>query len=496
MIKKINIILVFQILLTLSCSSDSSSNDPDTPNSQPEEGWIEYTPDLTSNLRNPAMGWMMYEEGWSFDRERPENIWTPELFWEEMEKVNAPAYSNILYIRMKWKLLEPEEGKYAWIHDEKYKEYINKAKEHGLKLAFRVFFDGGVPQYVYNAGAGRSGSQPYYDDPIFQQKFFKFLDAFAKEYNNPDLVDYVDAYGLGTWGEGHGVTLKNNNDATYKAVIENITGAYAERFDKVLTVMNLSRHDWKFTEESVYKKGILPRRDGIGSHWFDNTEREYLHQLFSENKLAFIGEGCYWFNASSNGSEPGYTDDFKEDKRFQMNTMEEALTVSVDDALKNHSNTLDLRVPSQCKFWIEKLPGEVQKFITNGGYRLYPARIKVDRQKNNMVILHSWRNYGKGMLPNNHPSWNHKYQLTFSLLDSNKNVVYKFTDNKVEPAEWLKGNSYDYTTQFTLPSQLKGKYTLCVGLTDKTKDHTPGIELSIPAEQQIDKWIKISDLEL
>ena len=66
---KINIILVFQILLTLACSNESSSNDPDIPNRQLEEGWIEYTPDLITNLRNPAMGWMMYEEGWSFDRD-------------------------------------------------------------------------------------------------------------------------------------------------------------------------------------------------------------------------------------------------------------------------------------------------------------------------------------------------------------------------------------------------------------------------------------------
>jgi len=25
--------------------------------------WVNYSPDLTTVLKNPAMGWMMYEEG-------------------------------------------------------------------------------------------------------------------------------------------------------------------------------------------------------------------------------------------------------------------------------------------------------------------------------------------------------------------------------------------------------------------------------------------------
>lgn len=75
-----------------------------------------------------------------------------------MEECKAADYSNILYIRMLWKDLEPEEGKYAWIYNERYKWYIQKAKDKGLKLAFRVFFHGvdGVPSYVYEAGATES----------------------------------------------------------------------------------------------------------------------------------------------------------------------------------------------------------------------------------------------------------------------------------------------------------------------------------------------------
>lgn len=72
---------------------------------------ISFKPDTVSVLRNPAMGWVMYEEGWSFNGGK-NNPYTPEIFWEEMDAVNASAYSNILYIRV-YGMSEPEEGRYA-----------------------------------------------------------------------------------------------------------------------------------------------------------------------------------------------------------------------------------------------------------------------------------------------------------------------------------------------------------------------------------------------
>lgn len=295
--------------------------------------WVNYSPDLTTVLKNPAMGWMMYEEGWSFQgtRHNKSNIYTPEVFWKQMEECKAADYSNILYIRMLWKDLEPEEGKYAWIYNERYKWYIQKAKDKGLKLAFRVFFHGvdGVPSYVYEAGATESPiddegkTQPYYDNPVFLEKLDKFIEAFAKEYDNPDEVDYIDAYGLGRWGEGHGLVLEKQDNL--ESVIRQITESYARHFKKVLTVMNLSQSDYRFSKPLVYDKlGFLPRRDGIGSFWFSNEERAMVHdELFP--KRALIGEGCWWFNAQD-GDNSKYKH-FQGDKRFAMNDFKEAFTV-------------------------------------------------------------------------------------------------------------------------------------------------------------------------
>ena len=460
--------------------------------------WIGYTPDLTSVLRNPAMGWMMYEEGWSFNPRLKNNIYTPEVFWQQMEECNAAEYSNILYIRMLWRDIEPEEGKYAWIYNEKYKWYIQKAKDKGLKLAFRIFFHGGVPDYVFAAGATQTPideegkTQPYYDNPVFLKKLNKFIEAFAKEYDNPDIVDYIDAYGLGTWGEGHGVTLENKENL-YK-VIQCVTEAYAKNFKRVLTVMNLSKGDYAFVKPHVYDKlGFLPRRDGIGSFWYGDRERAWVHDELFPHK-AIIGEGCYWFTAKD-GDNSKYTA-YKNDKRFVMRDFKETFTVSVTDALDSHCNTLDLRVPAQCKFWIEELPEQVQRFISLGGYRIYPDYIKVEQQKRNITLLHSWKNHGVGILPNSHPNWNYKYQVSFALLDDKNEVTYLYTDVKAEPSEWVKGNSYSYLTQFEIPEGIKGEYTLCVGITDKTKKNEAALELAVDKSEKSGKWVHITKLKI
>ena len=119
----------------------------------------------------------------------------------------------------------------------------------------------------------------------------------------------------------------------------------------------------------------------------------------------------------------------KETKRFAMNDFKEAFTVSVTDALDSHCNTLDLRMPLQCKFWIEELPDQVQRFITLGGYRLYPDYIKVEQDHKTLTLFHSWKNYGVGVLPNNHPNWNYKYQVSFVLMNE-KRKLYFFIQNR------------------------------------------------------------------
>lgn len=484
----IYLIIIFGIL---------TLNGQDNPPNQLQKA---FTLDSVSHLRNPAMGWVLYEEGASF-KEQDTN-YDPKIFWEEMDEVNASSYANILYIRVLWNVMEPEEGKYAWKFNKEYLEYIKKAEERGLKLAFRIFFDNGTPDWVYEAGSKstldpplslENDKQPYYDDPVFLSKLENFIAAFAKEYDDPSRVDFVDAYGLGRWGEGHGVTLIDQ--ANYKWAIEKVTTAYARNFKNILTVYNLSGGDWRFSKTSVFDKlGFLPRRDGIGSHWYDDTERGYVKELWPEKAL--IGEGTYWFGARDKDTTAITKEPFLNDPRFpRMRYWTDALSVALEDALENHSNTFDLRTPFESKVWIEKLPDEVQKFITHGGYRFYPDSIAVQQNKRSFKIDHFWKNFGVGVLPNNHPNWNNKYKVAFALLDSkSEKPVYTFVDPIADPGTWLKGDVYGYyDLNHTIPKSVKtGTYNLVVSIIDSTTGKN-GIKLSISKEELIKDWALIGE---
>ena len=51
-------------------------------------------------------------------------------------------------------------------------------------------------------------------------------------------------------------------------------------------------------------------------------------------------------------------------------------------------------------------------------------------------------------------------------------------------------------SQFDIPAKLQGKYTLCVGLTDKTKNNEAAIDLAVSENLKIGKWISVVGLEL
>ena len=107
-----------------------------------------------------------------------------------MEECGALDYATHLYIRLGWADLEPKEGEYAWVYNDKFKRLIQGAKDRGLKLAFRVYYDNTdytrtiSPEYLKDAGAEGFESNtgfwsPYTDDPVFLAKLEKFIKAMA-----------------------------------------------------------------------------------------------------------------------------------------------------------------------------------------------------------------------------------------------------------------------------------------------------------------------------
>lgn len=444
--------------------------------------------DLNSLLRNPAMGWGLYDDANG-------EVQQADEYWRAQDSA-ANAYASFFYIRWRWTDMEPEEGRYAWIYDENYKKLIKGALDRGLKLCFRVYDNGqdnlrqGTPDYVRKAGAkgyevgGTKGKHwtPYPDDPVYREKFEKFVQAFAKEYDNPAMVDFVDGFNLGWWGEAHHIKLQEGS--LLDEVFDWYTTVYSSNFKNVILSLPFGSQVGFETEKriAIDKKGYAMRRDGLGSMWFSEEEQAVANSMYGKTLL--IGESCWW-QCSTDDCKP-----FASDTKYKLNTWRDVYELTSTQAIEGHFNTLDLRELPETRGWTSVGKDLVEKFISKGGYRLHPISITYPKKIENgeLQIKHEWQNSGTGYLPNNLPNWNYKYKPAFALINRKGEVIKYQIDNIAEPSEWLYGRTYINNMQMNLSDVPKGVYELGVAIINKTTDNTPEIKLALKDKQTVKGW--------
>lgn len=475
---------------------------------------VKVEPDTTTVLKNPLNGWVMYlARNWD------------ENFWEEKGYDNIPSagnrnlkvsdYATTAYIRTSWSSLEPEEGKYVWLDaNSRLSRLLKSCLDRGLKLSFRIVVDGrdqgqNIPLYVKEAGAQGFYSKvgntncftPYADDPIFQEKYSKFINALARRFNDSDIVDFIDGYGLGKWGEGHAVVYKDEKNKV--CVFNWITSLYSQAFTKVPLFMHYHRvigdaNQSSYGQVSTDTEGMLQlsidkgyslRHDAFGmSDYYQQWEKDYAARWAFKRPIIMEGGWItkahhrYWIDSSNK-----YRKDHPEDVRYG----------EYEESRIAHVNMMDLRAGNETYSWFETPDYQndkksmVEKFITEGGYRLYPSEIRVCREGNTLRINHKWTNYGWGYCPTNIPQWNQKYKVAFALMKNNGEIVALNVDEHTDLSKWIKGQytDYDFEMNIDIP---KGKYMLVTGLVDVTKGNKIGIMMSVPqARLTKEGWMKI-----
>lgn len=492
---------------------------------------VNIKPERSKFLRNPLQGWNIYT---GIGSGMMDNFWDIYDNFDSSEgKVKVSDYGTTLYIRGAWSDFNPEEGVYIWqdgVNTEPAKRFrmlVNGAKERNLKLAFTFVVDSRdkhynfTPDYVREAGCKgyvtTTGSvqvwSPYPDDPIFQEKYAKFLQDFAAKYNDPDLTNYVSGFGLGKWGETH--TLKywavDNKEKTEKEtkyeVFEWITDLMAKTFTKVPIFINYHRcllssssfdganlDDTADLIDRAVKKGFSLRHDAFGmKQYYKDWERRIATTY--RYQCPFIMEGG-WVK-SSHGSSikgDGYADyaevrkgEFDEGKGANVNMMDFRFSSSPQTG-ETHS-------------WFNSAFKLVKEFIADGGYRLYPDKVSLPENVSSngkVVLTHRWSNLGWGYCPTNLPQWNQKYKVAFALLDkTTEKSVKVFVDPNPEISDWVQGTPHTYKTELTLSDVTPGQYEWAVGIVDTTKDNAIGIIISARDEYQTeDGWVKLSDVTI
>ncbi len=487
---------LFAGLLMVGLATNCSKSGGGGPEVDPTKNRVVLTEEKTALVRNPLMGWGLYQD--------PHLRVDADQYWMK-QKGAGKKYASFFYLRCGWAELEPEQGKYAWIYDNNYKKLIQGAKDLGLKLGFCFYYNSQdcyeqfTPQYVRDAGAqgynttGQGGAEywsPYPDDPVFQAKLEDFLAAFAAEYDDPEVVDFVDGTNLGWWGENHHIVYKDPSQA--RAVFDWLTTAFSDAFKKVILVHPFgSEFGWSMEKSvAVEQKGYAIRRNGLASQWYTQAEQNIADERFGKTPL--LGEGCWW---GGNYLNTSYMP-FKDDIAYNLNTWRDVYVLMCQQALAGHFNTLDLRTPTETAGWVHDATDLIEKFIAQGGYRFYPRYVDVPKEVQKgqaYTVEFSWGNKATGYCPNNLPNWNYKYKTAIALLDSAGEVAELFISDDAEPSKWLYGQWYDYALDVT-PSVPAGNYRWALAIVDTSLDDKPGINVSVKESPLANGWIPLHNV--
>lgn len=510
------------LIIGTSCSDDDTA---DTTTHQWDKSGnvvVDVKPDRTTLQKsNPMQGWVIYAglgDGLVDD------------FWEQYDnfessdgKVKVSDYGTTLYVRGAWSDFNPREGVYVWQEDcdtitaKRFRMLVNGAKERGLKLAFTFVTDSRdkhynfSPAYVRAAGAQgfssttgsfKDGWTPYPDDPIFQEKYEKFLTDFAAKYNDPDVTQFVSGFGLGLWGETHTLQYSTDDETPKQAVFDWITKLMARLFTRVPIVINYHRcllstagsiNDadadaaWTLLDTAV-ERGFSLRHDAFGmKQYYKAWERNYATS--QRYNRPFIMEGG-WVESSHGSSING--DGYANYAEVRQGEYNEGKGACV--------NMMDLRYSSsaatgETHSWFNSAFKLVKSFIAEGGYRLYPDKVSVPESVSaggDVTITHRWANLGWGYCPTNIPQWNQKYKVCFALLDkTTEQPVAKYVDEVPCLNTWVKGSPQTYDTEFNIGSVPSGDYVWAVGLVDTTKDNEIGIQIAARENLTAGGWLKL-----
>ena len=517
-IEKGNMIII-SVLVAVLCLAPCSCKSTQPDDASNITGTLVKTKyNKTKVIRNPLNGWVMYASG-SADP----TYWDTEFWISDIAKtVKAIDYASACYIRTSWSTFNPSDGVYAWRDpNTKIGKMIKGAKDRGLPIAFRIVVDGrdqgmNTPEWVYNAGAKYylqdanypTRRTPYPQDPVFQQYYTKFIEELAKDFNDPDRTAFIDAYGLGKWGESHNViyesvgeVVTSNTERLKSEVFEWVTNLYIRTFTKIPLVINYHRltghpSSWGSPNENsanllntAIGKGYCLRQDAFGMNdYYQSWEKNFAKSW--NYKRPIIMEGGWITSSHRYWIDPSglYREGHPEDVRLgEYNASKEA-----------HVNMMDFRVGSETETWFKTSFSLVQNFISEGGYRLYPDQIYLPEKVNSgeeVKINHRWRNMGWGYFPNNIPQWNFKYKVAFALLDSEGNAKEVFVDTNCEPSDWLKDDpkTYDFKTKVNLPA---GTYKWAVAIVNTEKENKPAIKLAVNDETTADGWVKLLDVQV
>lgn len=417
-------------------------------------------------IKNPGKGWMLM---------------MPETGPDEFA---GWPWISLIYHRINWAELEPEEGRFTWDHP----RWEGDGETNGFKrwtdAGYPVGLDvmccnphGDVystPKWVHDAGCGgrfyrrESGDpqahgkvmdrwEPDYDDPIFKEKLENFLRAFAKRYDNDPAVEYVTLRSYAPWGEWWGLEA---SDETLNWMVD----LHRDLFKKTTMLIPVSnRQRFENVIKPAIMKGLGVRKDGLGGPITPNEivlcDLAYMH---APVMLEFYGARSYLM-------ERGWDVLFdKEECIYGW-----------------HASRVNMGFTGQARQWVENEPDFLDRAGERMGYRFSIQEAAFSRSAapgGEFRFRAWWRN--SGVAPYTRPG-----EMGLILRDGagRETVIFRHAElpNNIFTIGHYPIGEYPGDCDIRLPENLRaGEYDLLVAMEDHYKGRATPIRLAHENDEQ------------
>jgi hypothetical protein len=167
-----------------------------------------------------------------------------------------------LYIRPTWREIQPRPGSLDF--PDYLRLVFSLSKKYDKRIGFRVqlsapdYHDPALPQFVLDKvpmvkltgatwpGKNRENNpnahyQPRFDHPFFQQSFNELVGLLAEKFNGSPLIEFMDTFMYGFWGEGHTWPFTNTPFPDYQTAEQtwmNMLQVQLEHFTKTPLLTN------------------------------------------------------------------------------------------------------------------------------------------------------------------------------------------------------------------------------------------------------------------
>ncbi|MEQ5789841.1 hypothetical protein J4E06_02185 [Muricauda sp. NFXS6] len=301
-----------------------------------------------------------------------------------IEKLAKWELGDVLYIRVDWRDIQNEPGKLEF--PEHWDLAFEMAKKYGKRVAFRIqlmspvispqsmpdFLKDKVPMVKLGTTdqiglPGKVHYAPRYDHPEFLKAFKEMDDLLAERYNGHELLEYVDTWMYGFWGEGHTWPFEGSPLPDY----------YIARN----TFVEIFEHQAANWSKTPLTTNTQPDYNHVGNaEVLEKTIRSYnwlrTDTIFIENEqIDILSNRPPWIGATiEQGITKGNTGDLR---MVDGITRNDNIIAHVKDVGPNYFslwNWHDIALENLLSYY-EKYPKALDDLSENIGYRVRPSWI-------------------------------------------------------------------------------------------------------------------------